>query len=220
MRAEHHRPGFEGSRRHHANRGFQICAGGRACGGREDAEGIHSGGESTAGATELLFGGCRQRVTFRRLALEPAARERLRRRLGYLPPRPSYVVYVASTGERTDGYAIVDEEMGQHEMIGFAVKLSPSVVVERQEIVAYRESRGDEVTDPRFRGQFVGKSGRDPLRLSVDIAAISGATISSASMASGVRRAIALVEELVQQAAPQAESRGGALVASGRKSAP
>lgn len=138
-----------------------------------------------------------ERVSFRRVEMTESLRDRLRRRLGYQPARPQYTFYVATTGQKVDGYAIIDEQLGQHEPITFAVRLSPSAVVERQEVVVYRESRGDEVADARFRKQFIGKTSHDPLRLNDDIAAISGATISSSSMAVGVRRAVILLEEVL-----------------------
>jgi Na+-translocating ferredoxin:NAD+ oxidoreductase RnfG subunit len=95
-----------------------------------------------------------------------------------------------------DGYAIVDDEQGLHQPITFATRLSPRGMVERVEIMVYREPRGDEVRDPRFRKQFEGKTAQDSLRLGRDIDAVSGATVSSASLATGVRRAAVLVEEL------------------------
>ena len=71
----------------------------------------------------------------------------------------------------------------------------------RQEIVVYREARGDEVRDERFRAQFVGKSARDAIDTDQDIQAVSGATISSRAMAVGVKRAVVLFDELVKPAA-------------------
>ncbi len=138
-----------------------------------------------------------ERVTYKRLRLGEAERKRLADRLGYAPARPEYVVFVAMTGEQIDGYAIIDDERGQHEPITFAVKISPAGVVERQEVMVYREKYGEEITDPRFRAQFEGKSGKDQVRAGQDVDVISGATISSRSMAVGVRRAIAIVDELV-----------------------
>ena len=95
------------------------------------------------------------------------------------------------------GYALIDEENGEHLPITFAVKLSQGGVVLRQEVLVYREARGDEVRDARFREQFVGKTARDPISTTVDISAISGATISSHAMAVGVKRAAVLFEELM-----------------------
>ena len=121
--------------------------------------------------------------------------QRVEARLGYTLPRDSYTIFIATTGEHVDGYAVIDDELGEHLPITFAVKLSPTGVVERQEIVAYREPRGDEVRDERFRRQFQGKSVRDGVRAGEDIVTIGGATISSRSMAVGVKRVLVLVDE-------------------------
>jgi Na+-translocating ferredoxin:NAD+ oxidoreductase RnfG subunit len=126
-----------------------------------------------------------------------ALRERLSQRLGYAPKRSSYDIFVAQTGEHVDGYAIIDDELGQSEPITFAVALTPDGVVERTEILVYREPRGDEVRSRRFLDQLRGKTLRQPLRTGVDIDAVSGATISSRSMAQGVRRALVLFDELI-----------------------
>lgn len=154
-----------------------------------------------------------ERVTFRKVTPDAAERVRLTARLGYAPARPIYTFYIALSGARVDGYAFIDDELGEHLPITFAVKLSPAGVVERQEIVAYREARGDEVREDRFRRQFVGKTARDPIVSGADIAAISGATISSRAMAKGVKRAVVLFEELMQPeraaARAQAPRTGG-----------
>src|SRR2546430_2350451 len=121
-------------------------------------------------------------VGYQIVNLEAADRERLEKKLGYAVPKSKYTFFVARTGARVDGYALIDDEKGEHLPITFAVKLSPDGVVERQEIVAYREPRGDEVRDDRFRKQFVGKSARDPIAAGLDIVAVSGATISSRAM--------------------------------------
>ena len=138
-----------------------------------------------------------QRVTYRKVKLGPAELAAVQGRLGYKPAKPEYVIFVATTGEQVDGYAIIDDELGQHEQITFAVKLSSAGVVERHEVMVYRESYGEEITDSRFRRQFQGKTARDPVRAGVDIDVVTGATISSRSMAIGVRRALVLVDELI-----------------------
>lgn len=137
-----------------------------------------------------------EHVGFRTFALDKSIRARLAQRLGYTPARDRYTIFVATTRGQIDGYAVVDDEQGLHQPITFATRLSPRGMVERVEIMVYREPRGDEVRDPRFRKQFQGKTSQDPLRLNRDIDAVSGATVSSASLAVGVRRATILVEEL------------------------
>lgn len=146
-----------------------------------------------------------QTVTFQRFELSADQRSQLAQRLGYELPKPAYTIYIAKTGETIDGYAILDDEPGQHLPITFAVKLSPQGLVQRQEIMVYRERFGDEVRDPRFRQQFIGKTAADSLRPGEEIIAVSGATISSRAMAVGVRRALVLVSELVLN--PQRQPR-------------
>ncbi len=156
-----------------------------------------------------------QRVTYRKFDLMPELRARLSRRLGTPLPRSTYTIYVAQTGEAVDGYAILDEEMGEHLPINYAVKFSPQGAVQRQEIMVYRERYGEEVRDERFRKQFIGKTVRDPLRAGDDVVAVSGATLSSRAMVAGVRRDLLLLDELVlQQRAKNAQATpagGGAL---------
>jgi hypothetical protein len=140
-----------------------------------------------------------QAVSYRKFDLTPEARERLGRRLGAPLRKATFTVYVAKTGETVDGYAVIDDEMGQHQPITFGVKFTPTGAVSRQEILVYRERYGDEVRDDRFRKQFLGKTVADPLRPGEDVVAVSGATISSRAMAIGVRRALLLLDELVLQ---------------------
>ncbi len=148
-----------------------------------------------------------QSVTYKKVELDEVERQRLARRLGYAPARTSYTFYVATSGGHVDGYAFIDDEKGEHLPITFAVKLTPEGKVARQEIVVYREARGDEVRDERFRRQFVGKTANDALETNQDIVAVSGATISSRAMAVGVRRALVLFDELVKPTANATASR-------------
>ncbi len=114
-------------------------------------------------------------------------------RLGYTP-RADWTVFVARASSTIVGYAIVDDELGQHEPITFGVQLSTNATVQRVEVMVYREPYGDEVRDARFRAQFVGRRATDPLRLGHEVIAVSGATISSASLVRGTLRAAALLD--------------------------
>lgn len=136
-----------------------------------------------------------KKVTYEVFKPTRAQRAALRKRLGYTLARKSYVFYVAKTGDDIDGYAFIDDEMGQHLPITFAVKLSRDGVVLRQEVMTYREQRGGEIRDKRFRKQFVGKTVDDPISVNDDIDCVSGATISSRAIAVGVRRAVVLFDE-------------------------
>lgn len=90
------------------------------------------------------------------------------------------------------GWFIVDEVIGKHEYITFAVGLTNEGAVRGLEIMEYRESYGGQVRDPAWRAQFVGKRKGAPLVLDRDIKNISGATLSSRHLSDGVRRVLAL----------------------------
>jgi hypothetical protein len=89
------------------------------------------------------------------------------------------------------GWFIVDEVVGKHEFITYAVALDPSGAVRDVEILDYREAYGGQVRDQRWRRQFVGKRAGQSLQLGPDIHNISGATLSSKHVTDGVRRLLA-----------------------------
>jgi Na+-translocating ferredoxin:NAD+ oxidoreductase RnfG subunit len=89
---------------------------------------------------------------------------------------------------------IVDEVVGKHEMITYAVGISPSGRVLGIEILEYVESYGYEVAQADWRKQFVGKSAKDPIKLNQDIQNIGGATLSCKHLTDGVKRITALYD--------------------------
>jgi Na+-translocating ferredoxin:NAD+ oxidoreductase RnfG subunit len=90
------------------------------------------------------------------------------------------------------GHVLVDEVIGKHELITYAVGIGADGAVRGVEILDYRETRGGEVRDPRWRAQFAGKRQGAKLRLDEDIQNISGATLSCRHVTEGVRRLVAL----------------------------
>ncbi len=92
------------------------------------------------------------------------------------------------------GWFIVDEVLGKHEYITFAVGLRANGAVKEIEIMDYRESYGYQVREEKWRAQFVGKTAQSTLKLERDITNISGATLSSRHVIEGVRRILALYE--------------------------
>jgi Na+-translocating ferredoxin:NAD+ oxidoreductase subunit G len=138
-----------------------------------------------------------QRVSYVRVRPSAEQRARIERRLGRNLAKPDYTIYVAQTGERVDGYALFDEELGQHGPISFATFFDAQGKVTRVEVVAYREAYGDGVRAERFRRQFVGRDAQSGFAPQADIDAISGATISSRALCVGVQRAALLLDEAV-----------------------
>jgi electron transport complex protein RnfG len=121
---------------------------------------------------------------------DPAALEAA---LGYPLPRPTYTIQVGRSGDTIVGYAVLDQQVGQHEPIDFGVLLYPAGNVQRVEILVYREPYGDGVRGAAFRNQFRGLGPSAPMRPGRDIRVVSGATISTRSISIGVRRACVLV---------------------------
>ncbi len=136
-------------------------------------------------------------------------RDELNRALGYVPPKKTYAVFVARTGEVIDGYAVIDEQLGQHLPITLATQVGVDGRIRRTEIMVYRERYGGEVSAVRFRDQFVGKTVDDDIRSGDDIVAISGATISSNAVSLAVKRATALVGIAIRGGATKATPAGG-----------
>jgi Na+-translocating ferredoxin:NAD+ oxidoreductase RnfG subunit len=92
------------------------------------------------------------------------------------------------------GWFIVDEVVGKHEFITYAVGLNADGSVKQIEIMDYRETYGGQIRDQKWRSQFVGKTSRSTLKLDSDIKNISGATLSCRHITDGVKRLLAFYE--------------------------
>lgn len=92
------------------------------------------------------------------------------------------------------GWFYLDQVLGKHEMITYALALDAGGKVTGLEILDYRETYGGEVRNPKWRAQFTGKKFGATLKLDADIVNLSGATLSSAHIADGVRRLLATHE--------------------------
>jgi FMN-binding domain len=109
-------------------------------------------------------------------------------------------------GERiwktADGsWLVIDEVVGKHEMITYAVALSPTGSVQGIEILEYVESYGYEVAEPQWRKQFIGKTVNDPIKLNQDIQNIGGATLSCKHITDGVKRITVLYDLALKNSA-------------------
>jgi Na+-translocating ferredoxin:NAD+ oxidoreductase RnfG subunit len=102
----------------------------------------------------------------------------------------------ASTG----GWFIVDEVVGKHEYIPFALALDAQGAVKGVEILEYREAYGDQIRNPEWRKQFVGKTPGTKLQLDKNIRNVSGATLSCKHVTDGVARLLATYDLVLKQA--------------------
>lgn len=114
-----------------------------------------------------------------RKAVEKCARVRVR--------QPEFKAWRTPAG----GWFLVDQVIGKHEFITYAVALTAEGTVAGLEILDYRETYGGEVRNGKWLGQFAGKTTAAPLKLDQDIKNISGATLSCRNLTDGVKRLLA-----------------------------
>ena len=149
---------------------------------------------AAAYATTYLTTTQAQAAMFPGQALQPAARTltdaqvgEIRKASGEAPLSRDLKAWRAADG----GWFILDQVVGKHEFITYAVALDASGAVKDIEILDYRESYGGQVREAAWRAQFTGKRHGTPLKLGADIKNISGATLSSKHVTDGVRRILA-----------------------------
>lgn len=138
------------------------------------------------------------KVVARVLTLTDAERKLAQRRLGRKLEEPSYTFYEGQSGGKPVGRAIVLDELGKHYPITFVVGLTPDGAVREVAVMTYREKRGDAVKRRRFLNQFKDKTEADPIMINRDIVHLTGATVSSWSLAAGVKKAVVLHDMLRQ----------------------
>ncbi|MCH1929205.1 FMN-binding protein [Shewanella sp. A25] len=99
------------------------------------------------------------------------------------------------------GWFFVDDVVGKHEYITYAVGVSPQGEVLGLEILSYRETHGGEVREVSWRSQFHGKTLKDPFKLDEDVSNISGATLSCRNLLDGVKRLLVIHQLFLTQSA-------------------
>lgn len=114
------------------------------------------------------------------------------------------------------GFAVIEDCLGKSEPITYMVTTRADGKIRAVLILAYRESHGGEVSQEKWREQFVGKDAGSPLRIGTDIRNIAGATISCRSLTDGVRLQVACLRVATRSAsrssgAPAAPAPAGPL---------
>lgn len=150
---------------------------------------------STEQAQQAMFPG--GKLSQVRLSMTQEQRDALRSRSGVYEPFKEDRVWAVEGG----GFFVLDDVVGKHETITYAVGINRDGSVKQIEILEYRETYGSEVRDAAWRKQFVGKTLEAPLKLNKDIVNITGATLSSKHVTDGVRRVL-IVHDMVLKGLP------------------
>lgn len=103
-------------------------------------------------------------------------------------------VWKVSTG----GWFLVDEVVGKHEYIPFAIGIDDLGAIKGIEILEYREAYGGQIREAGWRQQFTGKRAGMRLQLDKQIHNVSGATLSCKHVTDGVNRLLATYETVLK----------------------
>jgi hypothetical protein len=136
-----------------------------------------------------------ERVRKETIKLNPEKKALIEERIGWKFPEEFFEVYIGETGDKIDGYAVVQNTIGKHKPMTYMVGVDNKGIVSDVELLVFREARGSEVRQKRFNAQYEGKSVLDPVRINKDIINISGATMSVRSMSAGIKRVLVLIDE-------------------------
>jgi Na+-translocating ferredoxin:NAD+ oxidoreductase RnfG subunit len=148
-----------------------------------------------AGAAKALFPEA-DRFVQADAALDAAAANAVKARSGMRVRQKTIKSLQAFKGSASAGWVYIDEVIGKHEFITYAVGVEPGGAARGIEIMDYRETWGGVVRDASWRSQFKGRTIRDPIKLENDIKNVSGATLSCRNVTDGVRRVLATHEAL------------------------
>lgn len=111
---------------------------------------------------------------------------------------PQQQVWQALAKGKPVGWFFVDQVIGKHELITYALGITPDGSVQQVQIIEYLEVYGSQVRYPKWRDQFIGKTVKSPLRLDSDIANIAGATLSARHVTDGIKRLLFLHQTVLR----------------------
>lgn len=111
---------------------------------------------------------------------------------------PQQSVWRAMAKGKPVGWFFIDQVIGKHELITYALGIDLQGRVQQVEVIEYLEVYGSQVRYPAWRNQFVGKTAASPLRLDGDIANISGATLSARHLTDGIKRLLFVHQALLR----------------------
>ena len=96
------------------------------------------------------------------------------------------------------GWFFVDQVIGKHELITYALGINADGSVRQFQIIEYKEAYGYQVRELKWRDQFVGKTVEGPLQVGTDIGNISGATLSVRHVTDGIKRLLFLHQSVLR----------------------
>jgi Na+-translocating ferredoxin:NAD+ oxidoreductase RnfG subunit len=139
-------------------------------------------------ALKAVFPG--QTFSKKTLTLDTTDLKKIATALGTPMTQTTVTVWVAPSHDAL----FIDQVIGKHELITYAVGVGKDGHIKGVEILEYREAYGQQVAGTQWRRQFVDKTVDSPLKMNDDIHNISGATLSSTHVTAGVKRILQTYE--------------------------
>jgi hypothetical protein len=134
----------------------------------------------------------------RPLQLTPEQMQEIDRLSGVAGRGAQPQVWQAMAKGKMIGWFFVDQVIGKHELITYALGLNNDGSIRQLQILEYLEVYGSQVRYPNWRDQFAGKTVKNPLRIENDIENITGATLSSRHLTDGIRRLLFLHQSVLR----------------------
>jgi len=144
-------------------------------------------------AQQAIFPGAELRESS--LKLTPDQRKAIEKASGVKVRAVDLRVWLVEGG----GWFFVDDVIGKHEFITYAVGLNADGSVKQIEVMDYRENYGSEVRNEKWRAQFTGKTRKSKLKLGDDIKNVTGATLSCRHLTEGVKRLLTTYELAIKK---------------------
>ena len=107
-------------------------------------------------------------------------------------------VWQAMSKGKMIGWFFIDQVIGKHELITYALGINADGSVRQFQVIEYLEAYGSQVRHLNWRDQFVGKTVESPLRIGSDIANISGGTLSAQHVTDGIKRLLFLHQSVLR----------------------
>ena len=130
--------------------------------------------------------------------ISPEQRKQIERRSGVRGVPKQQKFWVAGPATDIVGITVLDQVIGKHEYIDYAVSLGTNGAILQVEILEYREHYGDQVRDAKWRNQFRGKTAQPRLTLGKEVYNITGATLSCRHITQGINRVLATYEVVLR----------------------
>lgn len=131
-----------------------------------------------------------EKIEEKTLSLSKEQKEKVRILLGRSKVYNDFTYNEAVRDNQTIGYAVISDAMGKRMHFTYMVVVSPKGSIEMVKILEYKELFGRRIKEEGFLNKFREKTINSPLRINVDIDAVTGATISSKSLIEGVKKTL------------------------------